>query len=566
MANEADFDFLKENLDKYPELKEAFFNPVKIGEPQKEEKIVGLNKVITLPLLMCDNPDIELPKIPNQLNFIVPTAMRKSKEIYVINIKNDINMYKKLYENNSSIVNKIIDETKVCLKNLYNPLKILRDNVKDYSNNFHNSINKLSIPLENGKKGLNDIDYKKYPKAKQSQFLEDKKEIINEIDKFLNEANDFYKDYKDLNQATSEDVNNFVERFNKLAMPAKELTTFMRNLMEAFENTSSSFNDFNKKEKIDEALQKIKEPVNEFHSKSKNLENLLNSIKTIKIEKLTEMIEISNKIKDKINKLKASSNKITEDIKKIRHKYGEPEEPMKDLDMPPAAPINSKEASDKIEEQGKGMAKIADKGIQDISEDINKIKSQTRLDLLFIMDITKSMDDYLNQVKNDILKIISIIQKECAGIDIYLGFIGYKDFNDLDLGEEYIDLDFTTDYESIKKNIDFIKPSGGGDTPEDLCGGLVLGKKKTWIGKTRFAILVTDSPCHGKKYHDLSGENKDNYPEGDREKRNIEDYIEFFAKNDISLFCLKINETTDKMFKIFAEIYKKSKNNYNKNR
>ena len=110
-----------------------------------------------------------------------------------------------------------------------------------------------------------------------------------------------------------------------------------------------------------------------------------------------------------------------------------------------------------------------------------------------------------------------------------------------------------------------MKAGGGGDTPEDLCGALELGKNKSWKGKTRFAILVTDSPCHGNKYHDLSGENADNFPDGDREGRNIEEYIEYFAKNEISLFCLKVNSTTDKMFKIFSEIYNKNKNKNAKN-
>ena len=563
MISESDFDFLKQNLEQFPELREAFFNPQQI-DPSREN-IIDMNKNMTEPLLICENPDTELPKVPTQLNFMVPPAMRKSKEIYVINIKNDINMYKTLYERNSSIVNKIIDETKICLKKLYSPFKSLRDDIKMYSNNFENSINQLTIPLKNGKSLLNDIDYKKYPKEKHKPFLEEKKKVIEEIDNFLKEANDFYKNYAELNKATSEDINKFVEQFSQLAKPAKEMTIFMRNLMKAFEKSSSSFNDFTDKKKIDEALRKIREPINEFYNKSKNLENLLDSIKSIKIEKINEMIDISKQIKDKINKLKDSSNRISEKIKKIREKYGEPEEQIPDINMDPAQPVGIIKASNAIEQQGKELAKKSDQGVRDINGDIDKIKNQTRLDLLFIMDITNSMDFFLDQVKNNILKIISTIQKECAGIEIFLGFIGYKDFNELDLDEEYINLEFTTDYESIKKNIEFVKVGGGGDIAEDLCGGLELGIKKDWKGKTRFAILVTDSPCHGNKYHDLSGENAENYPNGDREGRNIEEYIEYFAKNEISLFCLKINSTTDKMFKIFSEIYNKNKNKNAKN-
>ena len=564
MANQSDFDFLKKNLDQYPEIKEAMLNPGNIDE--SGEKIVEMNKNMTIPLLICDNPDIELPKVPTQLNFVIPSSIKKSKEIYLINTRNDLNSYKNLYEKNSATVNKIIDEIKGCLKNLYNPIKSLREDIKNYSNNFDNSINQLSIPLKNGKKGLNDIKYEKYPKEKQEKFLKDKDEIIKEIDIFLKQANDFYKDYGNLNKATSEDINNFVQKFYKLVMSAKELTTFMRKLRKAFEKSSKSLNDIKNHKKIDEALQTIKEPIDEFKNKSKNIEDLLSSIKSIKIEKINEMVEISNKIKDKINKLEESSKTIAEKIKTIRNKYNEPEESLSEINLIPAEVINCQNPSNQIDEQGKEIAKTADKGVKEITEDINKIKAQARLDLLLILDITNDMNSYLDQVKKDMLKMVSTIQKECAGIEIYLGFVGYKDFNDLDFGEEYVNLDFTNDYESLKKNIDLVNAGGGGDTPEDLCGGLELGKNKDWNGKTRLAILVTDSPCHGEKYHDLTGEHKDNFPNGDREGRNIEEYIEFFAKNEISLFCLKIKPATDKMFKIFEEIYNKSKAEKSKNK
>ena len=558
MAKQSDFDFLEKNLEQYPEIKEAMLNPGNIDG--SGEKIVEMNKNMTEPLLICDNPDIELPKVPTQINFIIPQQMRKSKEISIVNIKNDLISYKKLYEKNSTTVNKVIDEIKASLKNLYNPIKSLRDDIKNYSNNFENSINQLSIPLKNGKKGLNDINYKKYPKDKQNLFLKDKNEVIKEIDNFLKEANDFYKDYENLNKATCEDINKFVERFYKLVISAKELITYMRKLRKAFEKASKNINDLKNSKKIEEALKTIREPIDEFYNKNKNIEDLLNSIKNIKIERINEMVEISNKIKNKIDKLEASSKTISEKITKIRVKYEEPEESLSEIKIMPAEVIDCQKPSNQIEEQGKEIAKTADQGVKDIKEDIDKVKAHSRFDLLFIMDITNGMTAYLAQLKRDLLKIISTIREKCLGIEIYLGFIGYKDLNDLDLGENYIDLDFTNDYESIKKSIDAVQAGGGGDIPEDLCGGLELGTKKSWKGKTRLAFLVTDAPCHGKKYHDLTGEQEDNYIDGDREGRNIEEYIEFFAKNEISLFCLKINSATDKMFNIFSEVYNQNKN------
>ena len=36
--------------------------------------------------------------------------------------------------------------------------------------------------------------------------------------------------------------------------------------------------------------------------------------------------------------------------------------------------------------------------------------------------------------------------------------------------------------------------------------------------------------------------------------------LNFFSQNEISLYCLRINSTTDKMFNIFKSIYEKNKN------
>ena len=117
----------------------------------------------------------------------------------------------------------------------------------------------------------------------------------------------------------------------------------------------------------------------------------------------------------------------------------------------------------------------------------------------------------------------------------------------------------TENYDNIIQNIRYIKAEGGGDVPEDLCGALVFATEKKWKGKSRFAVIVTDSPCHGKKYYDDTTENFDNYPDGDREGRNIEDYIKLLAEQEISVFCLKISPSTEKMFKIFEDVYNKNK-------
>ena len=351
-----------------------------------------------------------------------------------------------------------------------------------------------------------------------------------------------------------------------LAKPAQELITFMTKLFKVFETSGPEFNDIKNKKRIDEALRKIKEPISEISLKVENIKNLLKKVEDIKKEEIENINDIVQENKKIMEKLKEKSSDISTKITEIRKKYGEKEEPLKEMNIVESQPMNISGVKDKINAERDEIEKDAESKLNSLKKDADNIIRQSRLDLLFIMDITNSMDNYLDQAKKGILDMIKEIQKQCAGVDIFLGFIGYRDFNDLDFGDDYINLEFTKDYESIKNNISFLKAEGGGDLPEDLCGAFDLAKNKDWVGKSRFAILVTDSPCHGKQYHDLKDE-EDNYPEGDREKRNIEDFVKYFAQNEISLYCLKINSSTDKMFKIFKEIYvsnksKDSKNNF----
>ena len=558
--NESDFKVFLNNIKEDTEIKEAIFNPVILDN--NIDKLKKVNEAINLPLLICENPDMELPYVKDQLNFLLPASIRKSKEPYVVNIKNDINMYRKLYEKHSREVNEIIEKTKNSIKNLYPPMKKLRDEIKKYTNDFEGSIKILDIPYKNKREVLKNIDPNKFPKDKQKNFQKDKNELIEAINDFLSNINEYYNNYDKLNKKTLADTESFVKQFTDLAYPAKELTKFMRTFCKNFENSAKNFNDIKNKKKIDEALQKIKEPINEFCSKIYHIENILKKVENINLEKEIEIInEITQEFKKIIDTLQNKSNNISKLLNKIMENYGLKKEELEPMDLreEPAAP-NIAQVGKELEKEQEEINKGTEAKLNEIKKDATDTINQSRLDLLFIMDITNSMDNYLNQAKSGILDMIKKIQEQCPGIEINLGFIGYKDFNDLDFGEEYINLEFTTDYEKIKSNIEFVKADGGGDTPEDLCGGLEMGKNKGWAGKSRFAILVTDSPCHGEKYHDLKGEHKDNFPNGDRENRNIEDYIIFFAQNNISLYCLKINNTTDKMFKIFNDIYDKYKN------
>ena len=197
---------------------------------------------------------------------------------------------------------------------------------------------------------------------------------------------------------------------------------------------------------------------------------------------------------------------------------------------------------------------------EQISEEMNimietiDVEAQTSLDLLFVMDITDSMNPYLNQVKKNIINIINRIINECPGIDINLGFIGYLDVQyDSRL---YINYDLTKNHTYLKEVINKIRViSGPDDIVEDLTGGLEMALNESWKNNARFIVLVGDVPCHGTICH--NGINiDDDFLNGVPGQRNITEIVNDLAKNKISLFCMRITSNTEPMFEMFRDIYK----------
>ena len=510
--------------------------------------------------LICNNPEQYLKPVSTQMNVIVPQTLSNSKEPYIMNIKNDLNNYRKLYEKEAKQINTIISNTIEGIKQIYPFTKTLKENLKNYTENYAQSIQNMQIPLLNKKIGLAQINVEKFSPQVQENFIKDRNDISKEIDIFFEDVDKFLKNFSDITICNSKNIETAIEEFLKLPKSVKDLSTLMKNSKLSFERSCRVvFKDLSNKEAIDKAFKSFQQPLNELNELEKKIQTMkVISLKEIEDQK--NIIEGSKKDLDEIEKkLKAKSDEITNEIQIIREKYGEKKE---DLDeFTPSGLVNIE--TENFYKEVLSNTQTINEQIKIINQSLNDnmeiIKQNSRLDLLFIMDITNSMDVYLDQVKRQVLDIINEIRKECAGIEIYIGFIGYRDFSDLDFGESYINLELTEKYENIIQNIKYLKAEGGGDIPEDLCGALEFAKEKKWKGKSRFAILVTDSPCHGRKYYDDTTENFDNYPDGDREGRNIEDYIKFLAENEISVFCLKVSPSTDKMFEIFEEVYNSNK-------
>eukprot|EP00300_Choanocystis_sp_HF-7_P002491 c11890_g1_i1.p1 GENE.c11890_g1_i1~~c11890_g1_i1.p1 ORF type:complete len:743 (-),score=203.59 c11890_g1_i1:48-2276(-) len=133
------------------------------------------------------------------------------------------------------------------------------------------------------------------------------------------------------------------------------------------------------------------------------------------------------------------------------------------------------------------------------------------VDLAFILDCTGSMTPILQTIKAQIHAIIdgdtSIggrLKKE-QGIDITVNvaLLGFRDNCDSPRFIEpmFPEGRFTSDIEKVKAALNDFKAQGGGDLCEDVPSAVTRAMEWDWNGNIHCALLVTDSPCHGKRFH-----------------------------------------------------------------
>ena len=545
-----------------PELREALKNPIIISSINSQ--IDNSNRDLGNIILICKNPRQFLKPIQTQFNIRLSKTLIESKEPFIVNIKNDLNNYRKIYEKEVKEINSIIENTIQNISYIYPFARNLQDDIKKYTENYSSSIVNIQIPLINKKIGLVEIDYKKYTPEQKDNFIKDREIIYKKIDDFFDNANQYFDYFAKITNINCDKLDKVIDEFLKLPKYVKKLGELMESSKKSFEKSFKEFNDFSDKSKFDRVFNEIKKPLNDLNEMEKQIQNIqLNTMKEAIATQETQLKEIKIDFDKTEIKLKDLSDEISAEIEEIREKYNEEKKVLDKFKPKGLVDIKAEELATKILEKAKEINDEIKEINKNLNQSIISAKNQLRLDLLFIIDITNSMDAHLENIKENFFNIINEIKRGCGGIEIYLGFIGYREFADINFGEKYINLPLSQNYDGIFQNIKYLKAHGGGDTAEDLCGALEMGKNKQWEGKSRFAIIITDSPCHGKKYYEETPEtaetNYDDYPNGDKEGRNIEDYIEFFAKNDISIFCLKINNSTDKMFQIFGDIYDKNK-------
>ena len=536
-----------------------------------DESIDGLECSIDV----CNNPNREV-QIPFSKIYSEDLIYEEQDEL-MKKVVDKYNGYKASFEDSSKKVIDLIQTCRQKLKGLKKPMEDIKTETDNSYHKFKEALNILAQPLSYVLEGFN-IDELRKKELKDKDKLKRLKELLDQLketsQKYNTSLKGFNEDTMNLFKSVTETDNtlsNFVEikmlekikgvpsilneGIQFLPEISRQINKFNNNTLKKKGDTTTERQDFYDK-KLTEVLKKTKEADDQIYNSNKGIDSYFNELNEKVTNVKDEVLKKGEAYNIYVKDLKAYGKKIIDIVEEIRKLF--------DLE-----PLKFDFKDKNIEYPFYEYAKKLNKGfeeIQEIKQEVQKPMklvmvvfgkqiNKVTLDLLFIMDITESMQDLLDETRDSIKYILDKIKRDSPGIDVRFAYEGYRDFADLKEGEKYYTVDFETDMDVFKKQLENIVAKGGGDDAEDVAGGLFAGYNMSWRSNARYAILIADAPGHGSKYHDKEVE--DDYPKGDPNGLVLEDLMKKYVEKNINLCLTTITDYTDIMFKAMINSYNK---------
>lgn len=523
--------------------------------------------------IFFENPSLKINKtMRNKLQIIIPqNKITKAKDVN--NIK-DIEYFQKIYEENAIEINNTIDKVKINFIDLSKSVKSLIELIEKVKNGYFDAIKQMITPIIEKIKNIESFNPKKFDKEAKKKFETKKKELDTKIKSYDKSLTKVVKDLKEVFKNVNSNILKYLDLMNNLDNPINEMILKIEKVFNDFEEKSKIFiniliNSSDEKEK-EKAFAIFKE-INQLN---KTIINSIGQYEESLNLKEKELETKKNECSNDFDKIIISNNESSKKLNDLQNEAKDVQKLLNELFKFCSLPQIKNEIKEykglQLDEIKKEVIKGTDNIIEankKIEVDVSKLRKYINekeelidelisLDLVFIMDITGSMQNHLDFAKKNILSIINIITSNST-MKVNLGFVGYRDYLDTRQYRYLIYPEITEEVDKVKNFISSAQVGGGGDC-EDMAGGLDTALNLKWKGRTRFALLIADVPCHGIKYHEVP--NFDKFPEGDP-KYDVIDIIKNFAKKNINLVCLNITERTIKLYNNFVDYYQKGKRN-----
>jgi len=120
------------------------------------------------------------------------------------------------------------------------------------------------------------------------------------------------------------------------------------------------------------------------------------------------------------------------------------------------------------------------------------------LDLVFLVDETGSMGAYIAQVRTHLLALVAELRASPLCRMLRLGIVSYRDHPPQDHTYASRTVALTDDIEAIRREVEMLTASGGGDGPESVTDGLYDLVRLDWRpDAARAVVWFGDAPPHG---------------------------------------------------------------------
>ena len=522
----------------------------------------------------CRNPNREI-QLPITKIFTTSIDNKNDDEL-LKKVIDRFGEYKETFEESCEKVSNVVLQFRRVFSELVTPMTGIKNETNNCYQNYKQTVDSLAKPLiciidgfeidEFRKKNFKDANIL----AKFKSLLESLKDTFKNYNECLT---NFNKESYGIFQKVSDTDNLFSNMLeDKLLKNIRKVPGFLNKGILLLPDMAKQIQECTKKgdariKFYDECLTKILNASKDVDSNSyeankaieENMRNLKEKTETLR----DEIVQTEQNYLKYAKQIKEYGQKIIEIVDEIRKLFEFPKMNINIDNLNIQYPFleytkQLKAGYEKLEE-----IKEAQKPLKLIMVVFGKQINMVTLDILFIMDITISMADLLQETRDSIKYIVDKIKKDSPGIDIRFAYEGYRDFADLKEGEKYYTIDFMTDYEGFKEQLDQIEAKGGGDDAEDVAGGLDAGLNMSWRSNARYAILIADAPAHGSKYH--GDDVQDDYEKGDPNGRELEALIKEYVNKNINLCVTRIDDYTDKMFAVFDKVYKENTKDPNKN-
>lgn len=122
------------------------------------------------------------------------------------------------------------------------------------------------------------------------------------------------------------------------------------------------------------------------------------------------------------------------------------------------------------------------------------------IDLMFVVDVTGSMGDELEYLKNEVADVINRVSASNEGAKINLALLFYRDAGDKEqfAYHDFTDVTNADGLRAVQTALSGQSATGGGDYPESVDEALELAMSKQWSSgaSTKIIFHILDAPPH----------------------------------------------------------------------